>query len=78
MSDDVWRRDEIDSPCQKICLIHPETGHCTGCHRTRAEIARWSRMSPVERSAIMAELPTRATARPARRGGRAARLNRSD
>ena len=24
MSDEVWTRDEIESPCVKICLIHPE------------------------------------------------------
>ena len=21
--DDVWKRDEIESPCIKICVIHP-------------------------------------------------------
>ena len=76
MSDDIWRRDEIDSPCVKVCLIHPDTGHCAGCHRTRREIATWTRMSPAERHAIMADLPTRAAAKPARQGGRAARRAR--
>jgi predicted Fe-S protein YdhL (DUF1289 family) len=74
MSDEIWHRNEIESPCQKVCLMHPEAGLCIGCHRTREEIARWSRMTPDERRAVMAELPGRAprlTGR--RRGGRAGR-----
>ena len=70
----VWRRNEIESPCLKICLIHPDAGLCIGCHRTRAEIATWSRMSAEARSAVMEELPAREaqlTRRPRR--GRAAR-----
>lgn len=23
MKDDIWRRDEIESPCVKLCMIHP-------------------------------------------------------
>ena len=76
MTDDVWRRDEIESPCIKICMIHPETGLCTGCHRTRAEIAGWTRMSPEERREVMSDLPARAAAKRPRRGGRAGRLAR--
>lgn len=34
MSDEVWRRAEIESPCVKICVIHPESRLCTGCLRT--------------------------------------------
>ena len=73
MSDEIWRRDEVDSPCVKICLLHPETRVCIGCYRTLDEIGRWSAMTPEERIRIMAELPAR---RPEqhRRGGRAARL----
>ncbi|MDQ2089202.1 DUF1289 domain-containing protein [Marimonas arenosa] len=76
MSDDIWKRDEIESPCVKICVLHPEEGLCTGCHRSRDEIALWSRLSPEQRRAIMAELPSRATRLSRRRGGRAARLAR--
>ena len=46
MSDDVWKRDEIESPCIKICVIHPESRLCTGCLRSIDEITAWSRMSP--------------------------------
>lgn len=69
MSDTVWNRDEIDSPCQKVCLIHPEAEICIGCNRTHAEIAGWSRMSPDERKSITESLPSRsAKLRPKRRG----------
>ncbi|MEO1137840.1 MAG: DUF1289 domain-containing protein [Pseudomonadota bacterium] len=72
----VWKRDEIDSPCVRICVVHPEARICTGCYRTIDEIAQWSRMTPDERTAVMADLPERAGQLRKRRGGRAARLNR--
>ena len=74
MTDEVWRREEVESPCVKICVVDPRTGLCLGCHRTVEEIAGWSAMTPEARRAVMAELPERAKrARPVRRGGRAAR-----
>lgn len=73
---DVWSRAEPQSPCVKICLIHPEAKLCTGCYRTIGEIAAWGRMSSEERREIMEQLPARAPALTKRRGGRAARLNR--
>ena len=77
MSDDIWKRDEIESPCVKLCVLHPEVRLCMGCYRTGDEIAGWARLSPDERRAIMATLPDRAAAIPkTRRGGRAARLKR--
>ncbi|WP_299285684.1 DUF1289 domain-containing protein [uncultured Tateyamaria sp.] len=72
----VWRRNEIESPCVQICVIHPETRLCTGCARSIDEIGAWSRMNADERRAIMDELPTRTPAPTGRRGGRAARLKR--
>lgn len=76
MTDQIWKRDEIESPCVKICVVHPESRLCTGCLRTIDEIGAWSRMSPEARSAVMAELPSRAGQLTKRRGGRAARLLR--
>ncbi|MCP1168708.1 DUF1289 domain-containing protein [Limimaricola litoreus] len=76
MSDDPWRRDEIESPCVKLCTIHPETRLCLGCARSMEEIARWGRMDAGERARIMAELPERSPAPKGRRGGRKARLQR--
>lgn len=72
----VWTRTEIESPCIRVCVVHPEAGLCTGCLRTADEIARWSGMSARERRAIIAELPGRAGLLKKRRGGRAARLAR--
>ena len=77
MTDDdaIWSRAEIESPCVKLCVVHPETRLCMGCHRSIDEIAGWSRMTPEARRAVMADLPARAAkAAPKRRGGRAARL----
>lgn len=76
MTDDVWRRQETESPCIKICVVHPEARLCTGCLRSIDEIGAWSRMSSEERRTVMAELPTRAGAFSKRRGGRAGRLSR--
>ncbi|WP_147113605.1 DUF1289 domain-containing protein [Tateyamaria sp. syn59] len=72
----VWKRNEMESPCVQICVIHPETRLCTGCARSIDEIGGWSRMAPEERRAIMADLPNREAAPKGRRGGRAARLKR--
>lgn len=76
MKDDVWTRDEIQSPCIKLCTIHPEERICVGCYRSISEISEWSRMTAAARSALMAELPDRAGRLQKRRGGRAARLDR--
>jgi predicted Fe-S protein YdhL (DUF1289 family) len=56
----VWRREEADSPCVQVCVIHPGAGICVGCYRTGDEIARWSRMTPEARREIMDALPARA------------------
>ena len=74
MKDDIWQRDEIDSPCVKVCVIHPEARICVGCNRTLAEIAEWSAMDAARRAEVMAELPGRAALLGRRRGGRAARV----
>lgn len=74
MSGEIWQRDEVESPCVKVCIIHPETRLCLGCHRTIEEIGQWSRMSPEARRAVIAELASRNPAPRGRSGGRAARL----
>ena len=76
--DEVWKREEVQSPCVKLCVVHPEARICVGCFRSIDEIASWSRLTPAERITIMAELPTRAGALTKRRGGRMARLSGSD
>ena len=72
-SDAIWRRAEIESPCQNVCIIAPESRLCIGCARSGEEIAAWSRMTPDERRVIMADLPAR-DPNPKRRKGRAPRL----
>lgn len=76
MTDDIWKRAEVESPCIKICVIHRESRLCTGCLRSIDEIGDWSRMTPETRRDIMADLPSRAGQITRRRGGRAARLKR--
>lgn len=76
MKDDIWSRDEVESPCVRICVIHPETRLCTGCLRSIDEISNWSQMGAEARRAVMDELPARAPLIAQRRGGRAARLKR--
>jgi predicted Fe-S protein YdhL (DUF1289 family) len=49
----------IQSPCRDICLLDPARESCTGCGRTLAEIANWTRYTPAEREAIMRQLPAR-------------------
>ncbi len=76
MADDVWQRDEVESPCVRICVVHPEARICTGCLRSIDEITRWSKMTAAERREIIAALPDRAGLLTRRRGGRAGRLGR--
>ena len=76
MTDEIWKRNEIDSPCVKVGVIEPKSRLCTGCLRSIDEIGAWSMMKPEVRRAIMAELPDRASQVTKRRGGRAARLAR--
>ncbi len=76
MIDDIWKRDEIDSPCVSVCVVHPDAGICIGCYRRPDEIARWSVMSPGERRQILDDLPGRAPLLRNKRRGRADRIRR--
>ena len=49
----------VPSPCQSVCIMHPETGLCEGCLRTIDEIAAWSRMDNPAKLAVWAQLPER-------------------
>jgi hypothetical protein len=75
-SDNIWKRAEIESPCVKLCAVHPTERICVGCFRTLEEIGNWSRMTPETRARIMTELPDRAPRLRVRRGGHAARVER--
>ena len=67
--DNLWKRDEIDSPCVKLCSIHPAERICVGCYRSMEEIGAWSSLSTEVRLEIMSELPSRASRIQKRRGG---------
>jgi predicted Fe-S protein YdhL (DUF1289 family) len=43
----------IDSPCTKVCTLHPRLNICVGCGRTLAEIERWPALSSQERIGLM-------------------------
>ena len=73
-TDHIWARAEIDSPCVKTCVIHPESRLCVGCLRSIDEIGAWSGMTPQARQDVMAALPARKDQISKRRGGRAARV----
>lgn len=76
MNAPIWSRDEIESPCVRVCVMHPEEKICTGCYRTIDEIVGWSKMDQDSRAEVMANLPDRAPLLKKRRGGRAARMAR--
>ena len=75
MNDDIWKRQEIESPCVKICAIHPVEKICVGCYRTGQEIGQWSLYDAETRRAIMADLPARAPRLRKRRGGHSTRIS---
>lgn len=56
---DVWKRDEVDSPCIKLCVIHPAAKICMGCFRTIDEISGWSRLDNHSRQILKEALPSR-------------------
>ena len=52
----------IETPCIRVCIVHPTLRVCVGCGRTLDEIGRWIAMTEAERARIMADLPQRCAA----------------
>ncbi len=52
----------VASPCNKVCVMDPQSGYCRGCQRTLDEIARWSQMSEAEQRAVLEALAARRAA----------------
>ena len=52
-------REKLASPCISICQINPENGECSGCYRTRDEIAKWRSMDYEAQAGLLAELSIR-------------------
>ena len=75
MSDPLWRREDVESPCINVCVLHPQARICLGCFRTSDEITQWSHLTPEARREVMATLPERENSIPkVRKGGRKARI----
>jgi hypothetical protein len=49
----------IESPCTRVCVVHPARRLCIGCGRSLDEIARWVDFDAAERARIMTQLPAR-------------------
>lgn len=50
----------VSSPCVRRCVMAACQALCTGCGRTRDEIAAWAGLTEERRTEIMAVLPDRA------------------
>ena len=71
---EIWKREEVESPCKKICVIDPDQKICIGCFRTISEISNWSKFTHAVRSELKKTLQIRAAKfSPRRKGGRKAR-----
>lgn len=53
------------SPCVQVCIMDAADRYCTGCRRTRAEIASWWTLTDEQKRAVLAALPARCAAPPA-------------
>ncbi len=53
-------KPRVSTPCVKRCVMAACQALCTGCGRTRDEIAAWSGLTEERRTEIMAVLPDRA------------------
>jgi uncharacterized protein len=62
---------DIQSPCNKVCVVDPISALCIGCGRSLAEIEGWLRFTPEQRVRVMAELPRRLNMLAARRSASA-------
>jgi predicted Fe-S protein YdhL (DUF1289 family) len=58
----------IESPCTRVCVVHPTRKLCIGCGRSLDEIARWIDFDDAERTHIMAQLPARLRTLPGAAG----------
>lgn len=50
---------KIETPCARVCAVHPTLRLCVGCGRSLDEIAEWTILTAQERDRIMALLPQR-------------------
>ena len=41
-------KQEIQSPCMKICIFDQDSGYCLGCSRTAVEVEKWGNASTTD------------------------------
>ena len=41
-------KQEIQSPCMKICIFDQDSGYCLGCSRTANEVEKWGNASTTD------------------------------
>jgi len=51
--------DHLPSPCISICQIDPVSGFCSGCYRSRQEIASWRNLDRDEQQKLLNSLHDR-------------------
>lgn len=49
----------IETPCIRVCALHPIWRLCGGCGRSLPEIEAWVTLGREPRAQIMAQLPLR-------------------
>jgi uncharacterized protein len=49
----------LSSPCIGVCRLDSEAGVCSGCLRTRDEIAAWSKMPDAQKRQLLQVLERR-------------------
>ena len=54
--------DDIESPCNKICVVDTASGFCRGCYRTLREISYWARFTRIQKLALLEKIERRKVA----------------
>jgi predicted Fe-S protein YdhL (DUF1289 family) len=49
----------IESPCNDVCTIDPQSGLCAGCGRSTSEITNWLNYSDQQKERVLKELKYR-------------------
>ena len=52
----------VPSPCNQVCRLDAQD-LCEGCHRSREEITRWTRMTAAEQRVVLAHCRERSAGR---------------
>lgn len=66
----MTRHAHVPSPCTSVCTMSAQTGLCTGCFRTIAEIAGWGQMTDSEKNVVWSRITERKNNVGTRLGGK--------